>query len=106
MAIPASRPFQIAPQREKRRAGYRGALTLVFAAGFGLLVVLGLTTNRLPERYSMMAGNDQTMQMAPGMKMLNVTQLTGPTAGTPDRRFTLTAQKAQVKLDSGQVVEA
>jgi hypothetical protein len=95
--------------RFRLRLGRLAALALIFVAGFGLLIFIALTTSRLPDRYAMAAGmmaGGQAMQMAPGPKMLSVTDLTGPQDGTPDRRFTLTAQQARLKLDSGQVVEA
>ncbi|MFG2561805.1 multicopper oxidase family protein [Streptomyces sp. NPDC048496] len=39
-------------------------------------------------------------------KALGVDTLKGPRAGTPDRRFTLTAQEATIKLASGRTVDA
>jgi len=52
-----------------------------------------------------MAGHDHA-HMADGANAQPVTALTGPQEGTPDRRFTLTAQKTTVKLSSGKAVEA
>ncbi|MGG1660756.1 multicopper oxidase domain-containing protein [Brevibacillus sp. NRS-1366] len=42
---------------------------------------------------------------APG-KLISVTELTGPRTGTPDRQFTLTAQKTTIQLPSGKTAEA
>ncbi len=39
-------------------------------------------------------------------KMVSVTDLTGPRTGTPDRKFTLTAEKKTVRLSSGKAVDA
>ena len=39
-------------------------------------------------------------------KMVSVADLTGPREGTPDRHFTLTAQKKTVTLSSGKTVDA
>lgn len=39
-------------------------------------------------------------------KMISVADLTGPREGTPDRHFTLTAQKKTVTLSSGKTVDA
>lgn len=39
-------------------------------------------------------------------KAVGVDSLKGPRAGTPDRRFTLTAQNATIKLASGRTVDA
>lgn len=38
--------------------------------------------------------------------MINVTELTGPQAGSPDKRFKLIAQKQMIELPSGHVIEA
>ena len=37
---------------------------------------------------------------------VNLTELTGPREGEPDRRFTLTAQETRIQLSSGKTVEA
>ncbi|MCD1260136.1 multicopper oxidase family protein [Paenibacillus athensensis] len=52
-----------------------------------------------------MEGHDHA-HIADSADATPVTALTGPQEGTPDRRFTLTAQKASVKLSSGKTVEA
>lgn len=89
------------------RFARRGGVVLAFVAALGLVAGTALATSRLPDRYSMnMMPDGQPMVMAPGAKMLNVNELTGPRDGTPDKKFTLVAQKAQVKLASGQTVEA
>lgn len=91
-----------------QRLAWTGGFGLAIVAALALWIVLAPQTSLLPEQYSMMGNDAQGMQMSPGMnmKMLSVTDLSGPKDGTPDRRFTLVAQKTQLKLQSGAVVEA
>ncbi|MBN9389296.1 MAG: multicopper oxidase domain-containing protein [Chloroflexi bacterium] len=90
------------------RLGLRLATVAAFAAGFLVIFLVGITTTRLPDRFNMTMDEIHStgMVMAPGQKMLSVTDLTGPQEGTPDKTFTLTAERAQVKLDNGQTVDA
>ncbi|GAA5207452.1 hypothetical protein [Streptomyces thinghirensis] len=79
--------------------------------------------SRLPDTFSMMkgradwgggvAGQHHDMagghHMAPGTSgahEVSVDELRGPRSGTPDRRFSLTAQAKKVKLASGKTVDA
>jgi FtsP/CotA-like multicopper oxidase with cupredoxin domain len=91
-----------------QRLAWTGGFLLALVAALALWIVLAPQTSLLPEQYSMMGNDAQGMQMSPGMnmKMLSVTDLSGPKDATPDRRFTLVAQKARLKLQSGAVVEA
>jgi FtsP/CotA-like multicopper oxidase with cupredoxin domain len=91
-----------------RRLGGRLATVLAFGAGFLVIFLVGINTTRLPDHYNMTMDETHStgMVMAPGQKMLSVTDLTGQQDGTPDKTFTLTAEQAQVKLDNGQTVDA
>jgi FtsP/CotA-like multicopper oxidase with cupredoxin domain len=82
-------------------------------------------SSKLPDRLSMMAGtmdygggsvmNGHDMGAMSGdmgsmndasLKTVSLTNLTGPPAGEPDRKFTITAEKKTVILSSGAKVEA
>jgi FtsP/CotA-like multicopper oxidase with cupredoxin domain len=93
-----------------QRIGWSGGFGLVILATFGVWFVVTPELTRLPEHYNMSApmgeNQNQNMPMQHPMKMMSVTELTGPKEGLPDRRFTLVAQKMEVKLSSGQTVEA
>ena len=75
-------------------------------------VVWAWWESRLPATYSVMdyaipddgGGPAMDMGMA-GMHETSVTELRGP-AGVPTRRFTLTAEHAEVRLASGRTVDA
>ncbi|WP_399927723.1 multicopper oxidase family protein [Streptomyces kanamyceticus] len=99
-----------------------GTAVVVLAAVVGL-VNHGMAGSRLPHTFSMMKGEadwgggaaGQHHSMAGGHHMatgaggadeVSVDQLRGPTRGTPDRRFSLTAQAKKVKLASGKTVDA
>jgi FtsP/CotA-like multicopper oxidase with cupredoxin domain len=68
-------------------------------------------TSVLPDRYSMAehgvggvhAGHGQSAPS--GAPERSVTELTGPKTGVPDHRFTLTAQKTELRLPSGATVD-
>ena len=78
-------------------------------------VVWAWWESRLPATYSVMdyaipddgggPATDMGMAGMPGMHETSVTELHGP-AGAPQRRFTLTAAHAEVRLASGRTVEA
>jgi FtsP/CotA-like multicopper oxidase with cupredoxin domain len=91
-----------------QRIVWSGSFVLAILATFVVWFVVTPELTRLPEHYNMSApmGENQNMPMEHPMKMMSVTELTGPKEGLPDRRFTLVAQKMQVKLSSGQTVEA
>jgi FtsP/CotA-like multicopper oxidase with cupredoxin domain len=69
--------------------------------------------SRLPDTYNVMdygevdvgGGADHAQHAEPGQGV-SVADLHGPRAGTPDARFTLTAQQATIELASGRPVEA
>ncbi|MEV6758242.1 multicopper oxidase family protein [Streptomyces sp. NPDC051214] len=99
-----------------------GWAVAVLAAVMGL-VNHAIAGSRLPHTFSMMKGEadwgggaaGQHHSMAGGHPMatgtggageVSVDQLRGPTRGTPDRRFSLTAQAKKVKLASGTTVDA
>ncbi|QRG67108.1 multicopper oxidase family protein [Brevibacillus choshinensis] len=66
-------------------------------------------TNHTVESKAMQASSGGHAQHAAAVTVtrpVSVTELTGPQTGAPDRRFTLTAQKAKILLPSGKVVEA
>ncbi|MGH3844770.1 MAG: multicopper oxidase family protein, partial [Pseudonocardiaceae bacterium] len=121
-------------QRTQRRVGGQSApqgpglgVRLLRTAG-ALVVIGGLVTgglayaqssSALPGRYSM--GSSANMDFGgglsggmPGMATgggpgtaVSVPQLTGDdTSGTPDERFSLTAEQSEIRLSSGKVVDA
>ncbi|TDF96380.1 multicopper oxidase family protein [Paenibacillus piri] len=99
-------------------------IIVVLAAG-GVFYV-SMQNSRLPEQMDMMSGvvdygggavaaaNDHahhssgntSSSSANSNPAVSVSQLTGPRTGTPDRKFTLTAEKATVRLSSGKSVDA
>lgn len=107
---------------------WKRALTMVcvlaVVAGSGYyLFMLAMNNSQLPAEIDMASGTHDyggqavTANMTPhnhgieGMngssaKMVSVADLTGPREGTPDRHFTLTAQKKTVTLSSGKTVDA
>lgn len=107
---------------------WKRALTMVcvlaVVAGSGYyLFMLAMNNSQLPAEIDMASGTHDyggqavTANMTPhhhgieGMngsssKMVSVVDLTGPREGTPDRHFTLTAQKKTVTLSSGKTVDA
>jgi FtsP/CotA-like multicopper oxidase with cupredoxin domain len=108
-----------APEAPARtRLGLRilraAAVVVVGFAGFVGLLMYSTQASVLPERSGMMShenvghGGGPSAAHAPGQAGhgQSVAELTGPREGVPDRRFTLTAKKAEVRLSSGQRVEA
>ncbi|PRX42688.1 FtsP/CotA-like multicopper oxidase with cupredoxin domain [Planifilum fimeticola] len=101
----------------------RVAATFACIAAVGvILFVLSMQASILPDRMSMMNhsridygggpavghGGDGShhAHAGHGKKAVNVTELTGPRTGEPDRRYTLVARKETVRLSSGKTVEA
>ncbi|MFD0695143.1 multicopper oxidase family protein [Paenibacillus sp. GCM10027628] len=116
------------PALWKRALTMTGVLAVI-AAAVGLLINYGTNNSQLPAELNMASGiaeygkgavasdmtthqhhmnADSTMSTMAGSngKLVSVTELTGPQAGTPDRQFTLTAQKQIVQLSSGKKVDA
>ncbi|WP_433429256.1 multicopper oxidase family protein [Nonomuraea sp. CA-141351] len=110
---------------ERRFAGQprRGSRTAVIVSAIVLLVASGTAaawaTSRLPERASMMdhdnldygGRSEMAAHAAMGIRHtadpeIDISTLTGPQGGEPDRRVTLTAETAKVKLPSGETVNA
>ena len=96
-----------------------GAFALAICAGFVALFAYSMQASVLPDRFSMMThenvdygGGPQTRHGHMGQadhehgSSTSVTDLTGPREGVPDRRFTLTAREARIRLGSGKTIEA
>lgn len=97
-----------------------GAMTgvLIVTAGIGFyLITFAMDQSVLPAEIDMTSGTHDygggaaTMDhahhdMTAMAGMVSVAELTGPQEGTPDRRFTLVAQKETVTLSSGKTVDA
>lgn len=118
-----------APAFWKRSLAMLGVLTVLAASGF-YLVTYALDQSELPAEIDMASGthdygggtptgmNPHThhsgmagMSASTGTSssagtMISVDDLTGPREGTPDRRFTLIAQKKTVALSSGKTIDA
>jgi FtsP/CotA-like multicopper oxidase with cupredoxin domain len=107
------------------RAVRAAAVVLAFGVGFGVWFTWSAQASALPDRFSMLAHENVDYGGGPEVghgtvtghshgghdgsgdgQAVSVTELTGPRKGEPDRRFTLTAQEAQVKLASGKTVDA
>jgi FtsP/CotA-like multicopper oxidase with cupredoxin domain len=99
----------------------RGLRNLAILAAVVALAALpwtaGMRNSLLPERIDMTAepmddgkghiGYHETgRHAAHAQAQVSVADLTGPRAGEPDRRITLTAEKKTVRLNSGKTVEA
>jgi FtsP/CotA-like multicopper oxidase with cupredoxin domain len=96
-----------------------GAFALVICVGFAAWFAYSMQASALPDRFSMMAhenvdyggglevghGSGHSHHSGHGSSV-SLTELTGPREGTPDRQFTLTAQKSRVQRSSGKVIEA
>lgn len=108
--------------RRRALAVRLGTAVVVLGTVVGL-VNHGIADSRLPHTFSMMKGRadwgggaaGQHHDMADGHHMapgssgadeVSVDKLRGPSSGTPDRRFSLTAQAKKVKLASGKTVDA
>jgi len=88
------------------RLARRSGLVFGFVAVIGCMLGLKWWNSNLPREYSMNMHSAASMQIPPGTSMRKITDIRGPQDGTPDRRFTLVAQKAMVKLGSGDTIEA
>ncbi|MEW9032945.1 MAG: multicopper oxidase domain-containing protein [Planifilum fimeticola] len=106
--------------------GFRLMRLAATAAGVAVgglaLFVLSMQASKLPDRMSMMSHSridygggaavghegdgSHHAHAGHGKKAVSVTELTGPRTGEPDRRYTLVARKATVRLSSGKTVEA
>jgi FtsP/CotA-like multicopper oxidase with cupredoxin domain len=88
------------------------AVVVAAFAGFVGLLVVSAQSSVLPERFSMMSHENVDHGGGPNVAHdhaglgQSVAELTGPREGVPDRRFTLTAKKAELRLNSGRRVEA
>ncbi|UFJ40470.1 multicopper oxidase family protein [Brevibacillus humidisoli] len=98
------------------------AVLFVISIGLSSAVYWSMQDSRLPDRMWMMGeANDEgggtpishsghqhdgTPHSSTVQSLISVTELTGPRGGVPDRRFTLTARKETLYLDSGAGVEA
>ncbi|MFG1708628.1 multicopper oxidase family protein [Nonomuraea sp. M3C6] len=102
------------PPRRGRTAGLIAAIVLLVASG----TAGAWAVSKLPERASMMDhgnldyGGRSDVSAHAAMQhphaaspAVDISTLTGP-QGEPDRRITLTAETAKVKLPSGETVEA
>lgn len=117
-----SRPEWVGPKLPIRLL--RGTTAVIaFAVGLAGVLALGAQASRLPDRIAMSdsamdygggpepatpGGAGHTMHAGmshSGDGTVSVTELVGPKTGTPDRRFALTAEKKQVRLASGAVVD-
>lgn len=91
----------------------------LLAAAVGVAAVLIIAGQRgsvLPGKLDMMAGpmdfgggaslaHDHAAGHATAAGSVSLAKLTGPATGTPDRKFTLTAQQGQVTFSSGKQVD-
>ncbi|MEW9699391.1 multicopper oxidase family protein [Paenibacillus sp. SI8] len=109
----------------KRALTTLGVLAVI-AAAVGFLFNFAMNKSYLPAELNMASGvtdyGNQTASAAmranhrhgdtvtnttySSAKLVSVTELTGPQTETPDRQYTLTAQKQTAKLSSGKEVEA
>ncbi|MDD9270706.1 multicopper oxidase family protein [Paenibacillus sp. GCM10023248] len=112
-----------APAFWRRGLAMLGVLAVLAASGY-YLFTYAMERSELPAEIDMASGTHDYGGGMPagtnphnhhsGMAAMNasssgtisVDELTGPREGTPDRRFTLTAQKKTVTLSSGKSVEA
>lgn len=112
-----------APAFWKRGLAMLGVLAVLSTSGF-YLFTYAMDTSELPPEIDMASGTHDygggkpadmsqhnhhagmtAMSTSTG-QMVSVDELTGPREGTPDRRFTLTAQKKSVTLSSGKTIDA
>ena len=90
-----------------------GRLSVVVVSAAVLVAVAffarGWWNSRLPGTYNVMqygVSDDGGASSAVAARLVSVARLTGSAAGAPDDRFTLTAEHARVRLESGKVVDA
>jgi FtsP/CotA-like multicopper oxidase with cupredoxin domain len=94
-------------------------LTLAVLVGFSSWFFYSSNASRIPSEYSMMDHNEMDWggpaptvapehnhHATPASKTVSITELTGPKNEKPDRRFTLVAKKAKIRLSSGKIIEA
>lgn len=105
-----------APHLWKRFSIMTGVLVVIAGLCF-YLITFALDKSVLPAEIDMASGTldygggAATMDhahhdMAAMAGMVSVADLTGPKEGTPDRKFTLVAQKKTVTLSSGKTIDA
>jgi FtsP/CotA-like multicopper oxidase with cupredoxin domain len=103
------------PPRKSIRLARGAADIFLVLIGLSGVYVLASEASYLPDRISMMSGKaDYGKGIGSGQQhshnqmagSISVEKLTGPWAGEPDRRFTLTAEYKTVQLDSGVMMEA
>lgn len=111
-----------APAFWKRSLAMLSVFAVLAASGY-CLFTYAMDKSELPAEIDMASGThdyggaamaDMNMHSHSGMaamttspgQMISVADLTGPREGTPDRHFTLTAQKKTVTLSSGKTVDA
>ncbi|MDR6552505.1 multicopper oxidase family protein [Paenibacillus qinlingensis] len=104
-----------APRIWRRIGTMTGVLIVIAGIGF-YLFTFAMNKSILPAEIDMASGTHDYGGGAAGEHahhdmtamagMVSVTYLTGPKEGTPDRRFTLTAQKTTTTLHSGKTVDA
>ncbi|MCA2219198.1 multicopper oxidase family protein [Jidongwangia harbinensis] len=93
-----------------RRRVTRAVIGVAAAAALLAGALVGVAqASRLPDELSMMSHENLDWGGGPvgahhDDAVRSVEELTGPRDGTPDRRFTLTAQETQIRLSSGAVV--
>ncbi|GFZ84680.1 hypothetical protein GCM10008018_33300 [Paenibacillus marchantiophytorum] len=113
-------PNYVVPAFWKRASAMLGVCVIIAGSAYYLFTT-AINNSELPTEIDMASGTiDYGRQAIPvgmsshGMEGLNgysaktisVTDLTGPREGTPDRRFTLTAQTKTVTLSSGKTIDA
>ncbi|MCD9022196.1 multicopper oxidase family protein [Cohnella silvisoli] len=105
-----SHPEAVIVYQPWRRA-LRGLGIFFVAAGLSATaLVIESQNSRLPDQLNMaegpmeFGGGPALAHNAPGA--ISVAMLTGPREGTPDRKFTLTAEKKTITLSSGEQVDA
>lgn len=105
-----------APHLWKRFSVMTGVLVVIAGLGF-YLITFAMDKSELPAEIDMASGTldygggAATMDhahhdMAAMAGMVSIADLTGPKEGTPDRTFTLVAQKKTVTLSSGKTIDA
>ncbi len=93
------------------RRALRGLGVFFLTAGLAAIaMVIESQNSRLPSQINMAEGpmdfGGGTILAHDASGAVSVAMLTGPRDGTPDRKFTLTAEKKTVTLSSGQQVNA
>jgi FtsP/CotA-like multicopper oxidase with cupredoxin domain len=86
-----------------RRTGRTAIRVIAFVAVVVAVMIWAAQTSHLPDRYNMVDHAGGHTGGAPGRP---VTELTGDISGSPEQRFTLTAQATELTLPSGAKVQA